>query len=72
MIGTGKGSGKGSGRARSFFGFNKMDRAAIFLIFCKTLRFASFFCGAKVTNRNRVTSKTNEIFKARILLVYGC
>lgn len=47
-------------------GFNRMDRAAIFLIFCRILLLASFLCGAKVTNKNRVTNKMNEIFKARI------
>ena len=69
--GTGRGSGSGSGSASSFFGFNKMDRAAIFLIFCRTFLLASFLCGAKVMNRNKVTSRINEIFKVRILARCG-
>ena len=32
--GTGSGSGSGKGRASNFLGFNKIDKAASFLIFC--------------------------------------
>jgi len=66
IIGIGNGKGKGNGKANNFLGFNKIERAAIFLIFWRTLLFASFLCGAKVTNKNKVTSKMNEIFKQRI------